>query len=476
MSFAQRLLPFPNRAMRRNSLETEFLPEALEIIETPPSPTGRLIAAMIIAIFILALAWGCLGQIDLVTSANGRIISAGKSKVVQPFETGVVRSINVKDGQSVKAGEILVELDRTFTDAETEHFNSDLAAAHLDIARLHAALSGDADPMQTFNPPVGANANMVAAQRERLRSQVEEQKAKIAEATRQLEQKRAERDTVQAAIAKLEATIPIMTDRAAVHKELYDHKTGSKLAYLENLEPLVEQQQDLSLQRSRLQEAEAAIATAANAQSEISAQYRRELTTELAVAEQKAAGLTFDVAKASERSRLQTLTAPVDGTVQQLAIHTIGGIVTSAQQLMVIAPSNDEIEIEADVGNRDIGFVDVGDEAEIKVGAFDFTRFGFLHARVTSLSHDTLMELRRGEENFDRSTATVEGDAGSLNAEAKYSALLAVDRTKMIIDGREVTLEPGMAVTVEFKTGKRSLISYLLSPLFRYRHDSLREM
>ena len=476
MNLAPKVVSFPKELVRRDSIESAFLPEALEIIETPPSPTGRLITGMIIAIFCLALVWACVGKIDIVASASGKIVPSGKSKVVQPFETGVVHAINVTDGQSVKAGDTLIELDRTISDAELEHLNADWIAAKLDIARLDAALADGVDPMKDFHPPAEASPGLVATQGQLLSGQVAEQRAKTAGLDRQRAQKEAERATVAATIAKLEATIPIMTDRVGVHKTLFDHGNGSKLAYLESLEPLVEQQQDLIVQRSRLREAEAALATVVAARSQTDAEYRRTLSTELAEAERKAAGLGGDLAKARERTRLQWITSPVDGVVQQLAIHTIGGVVTPAQQLMVIVPAEGGVEIEAEVGNRDIGFVHVGQEAEIKINTFDFTRYGLVRGHVVTLSHDALPELRRGEPSEDLQSGRDNANGKAAGAGPDYAAIVSLDRTQMNIDGERLALMPGMAVTVEFKTGARTLISYLLSPLFRYRHDSMREM
>ena len=146
------------RKERREKDELAFLPAALEIVETPPSPTGRAIGATLIALFALALIWASLGHVDIVASATGKIVPSGRVKLIQPFDTGVVRAIHVHDGQSVKAGEVLIELDPTMTEAEQEHIKSDLIAAQLNIARLRAALSDN--PEATFQPPAGASPDL----------------------------------------------------------------------------------------------------------------------------------------------------------------------------------------------------------------------------------------------------------------------------------------------------------------------------
>ena len=147
------VVPFPEKRVRRRDHELAFLPAALEIVETPPSPIGRAIGATIIAVFVLAVAWACLGTVDIVASAPGKIVPSGRSKIIQPFEIGVVRAIHVHDGDIVKAGQVLIELDPTINAAERERLQGDLIAAQLDIARLRAALADGPDPVADFHPP-----------------------------------------------------------------------------------------------------------------------------------------------------------------------------------------------------------------------------------------------------------------------------------------------------------------------------------
>jgi hemolysin D len=165
-SSARNVVPLPPVPNRRDKHQLAFLPAALEIVETPPSPIGRAIGVTIIALFGLALAWAWLGEVDIIAAAPGKIIPSGRTKVIQPFETGVVRAIHVRDGQSVKAGQVLIELDPTMNEAERNHLRSDLTSAQLDVARLRAALSGSDDPVSEFRPPAAAPPNLVAMQRQ----------------------------------------------------------------------------------------------------------------------------------------------------------------------------------------------------------------------------------------------------------------------------------------------------------------------
>jgi hemolysin D len=470
-----RVVPFPKA--RRDRDEIAFLPAALEIVESPPSPTGRAIGVTIIALFCLALGWAAFGKIDIVASAQGKIIPSGRTKVIQPFETGVVRAIHVRDGQSVKEGDLLIELDTTISQAERNHIQSDLVAARLDIARLRAALLDGPEPLADFHAPDGASPMLIAMQQQYLTNQTNEHRSKIGALDGQKAQRQAERATTAATIEKLQATIGVSEQRVDVRKQLWDQKLGSKLVYLTDLQDLVSQQQELLVQQSKLREAEAAMAAIQETRAQTLAEYRRGLSSDLAAAEAKAGALQHDLIKAQERVRLQTLAAPLDGVVQQLAVHTVGGVVTPAQALLVLVPQGSQLEIEAMVSNRDIGFVHPGQNAEIKVDTFTFTRYGLLHGKVLGVSQDAISRDKPQDKQNEKGGAPGADNAGSepKGQEMSYAARVSLDRTHMQIDDNLVNLGPGMAVTVEIKTGERTVLSYLLSPIMRYKHDTLRE-
>jgi hemolysin D len=473
MTIARSIVPFPDRRRRREE-ETAFLPAALEVLERPPSPVGRAIGMIIILLFCVAMVWATLSKVDVVATAPGKIVVNGRTKVIQPAETGVVRAIHVRDGAVVKAGDVLIELDPTITAAELDHVRSDLVATQLDIARLRAAL-GPGDPMATFAPPTGASQQAIDLHRQFLASQMAEHSTRLSELDRQLGQKKAESETIAATISKLDATIPLLEERVNVRKYLYDKAIGSKITYLTEAQELVGQQQDVLVQQSRLREAEAATASLAQTRSKAEAEFRRALYDDLSKAEQRAAGLAQDMIKAEQKAKLQILTAPVDGVVQQLAVHTIGGVVTPAQTLASVVSLNPDFEIEALVSNRDIGFVVPGQTVAIKIDTFNFTRYGLLNGRVLSVSRDAIIRDRREDGARDQSGGTEIASSEPKGQELIYAARVSLDRTSMDIEGRTVQLSPGMAVTVEIRTGSRRIISYLLSPLTRYNQEILRE-
>ncbi len=465
----------PLKREKPHNEDLAFLPAALEIVEMPASPLGRSIAYTIMALFVLALLWASFSKVDIVASAKGKIIPSGRTKVIQPFETGVVRAIDVHDGQVVKAGETLIQLDSTMNNAELKHYQNDLIAAELDVARLEAELA-DGNAIDNFKPPADAPGDLVAVQRKFLLDQTSEQQHKLEVLDRQRKEKEAEHDTLEATIGKLEASLPILQERVDMRKTLYDHSTGSKAEYLEILQALVEEQHEVDVQKRKADEATAAIAAIDEQRKEAVAQFRRERYSDLVDAERKVKELSEDVVRAEHRAALQNLTTPVDGTVQQLAVHTVGGVVTRAQSLMVIVPSDSHIEIEATVENRDIGFVHPGQQAQIKVDAFNFNRYGLIGGKVVSVSPDAITREKSSNKGKADQGVDAENDSSEpSNQELVYAARIALDQTKMQVEDGMVDLSPGMAVTVEIKTGSRTIISYLLSPLLRFKQDALRE-
>jgi hemolysin D len=471
-SAVARLVP---RDRSSHAHELAFLPAALEIVETPPSPIGRAIAFSIAGMFAFALLWATFGTIDIVATAPGKFIPSGRTKSIQPLETGVVRSINVTDGQAVRAGDLLVALDSTMNAAELDHLKGDLLSSQLDVARLKAALNGTQDPLTAFTPPGDAPAALVEMHRRFLRSQTTEQAAKLAAINGQIAQKEAERTTSRALSEKLRAVMAPLQQRVEIREQMFQKGLGSKLTYLTELQDLVSQRQELSVQESRYSEADAAIAVLVETRAKAVAEYDRALFEELAKTEQKMAGLAQDVIKAQRRTALQTLTAPIDGTVQQLAIYTINGVVTPAQTLMLIVPADSKLELEAIISNRDIGFIEPGQDVTIKVDTFSFTRYGLLNGKIISISKDAITRNKPTPRNNEASPSIDASSSEPPGQELVYSARVSVDRTRMDVDDKTVDLSPGMAATVEVKTGSRSIISYLLSPLLRYKHESLRE-
>ena len=442
-------------APRRLSHEAAFLPAALALQDTPVSPAPRAASWLLMMFAFCALLWGIFGEIDIVATASGKLLPNDRTKVIQPMETAVVRAIYVTDGQPVRPGDVLVELDDTTALADTRRLVNDLTTARLQVARdkaLLAALSHGKSP--TIEAIEGIDRTRIAQEQRILEGQYGELRAKLAQLDADQAKREAELRSTQEIVRKLEQTAPIARRRAEDVRALVDKQFFAKHDYLQREQERIEQEADLASQRSRIDELKAALQESRHQKLTRVAETRRITLNSLNEAEQKTVTAGQELIKAETRAKLMKLTAPVEGVVQQLAVHTVGGVVTPAQALMVIVPKDDPLEIEAFLENKDIGFVNPGQEAEIKIETFPFTKYGTIHGQITQVSNDAIDDEKRG---------------------LIYSARVQPGRTTMRVEGKTVNLSPGMAVTVEIKTGKRRIIEYFLSPLIQHASESLHE-
>ncbi|GBL60866.1 hypothetical protein PCLA_21f0076 [Pseudomonas citronellolis] len=444
-------------APMRLSHEVQFLPAALSLQEQPVNPQARYIKWSIMAFFALALIWACVGEIDVVATAQGKIVPSGKSKVIQPSEVAVVKAIHVYDGQQVKAGDLLVELDASQTGADVERLKSDLLAARVDSARAGALLESirsNRESRLVAQDLSGASDIQVRSAEQWLRGQYLELRTNVDQAQAVIEQRTAEIQASQATVDSLNKTLPIAEQLAADYKRLLERNFVAKHAWLEKEQSRLDQERELAVQQAHLSELKASRREAEQRRENVIAQTRRAMLDLQHQSDQKVAALMQELIKAEERDRLTRLTSPVDGTVQQLAIHTNGGVVTEAQPLMVVVPKDQPVEVEAMLENKDIGFVRPGQGVEIKVETFTFTKYGVVHGKVISISDDAIEDEKRG---------------------LLYSVRIRLGASRIRVNEKDVPLLPGMVVSAEVKTDRRKVIEYFLSPLKMYVGESLIE-
>ena len=437
--------------------EVQFLPAALALQEQPVHPAPRYIQWLLMAFAALALLWACIGEIDVVATASGKIVPSGKSKIIQSSEVAVVKAIHVYDGQQVKAGQLLVELDAKITAADVERLRSDLLAAQVDSARATAlleAIQQGTQPASLKTLIPHASAEQLKAAQRWVQGQYLELRSSLDQVSAEIDQRSAEIQAAQAWVGKLQESLPITRELSADYKRLLDKAYIAKHAYLEKEQARLDQERELAVQQARVLELKAAKQEAERRRTGVIAQTRRAMLDLQHESNQRAAALQQELNKAEQRDSLTRLTAPVDGTVQQLAIHTDGGVVTEAQPLMVIVPSDQPVEVEAMLENKDIGFVRPGQEVEIKVETFTFTKYGVVHGTVVSISNDAIEDEKRG---------------------LLYSARIQLKENSINVGGKQIALSPGMSVRAEVKTDKRKVIDYFLSPLQQYQDESLGE-
>lgn len=451
--------------------EHAFLPAALSLQETPVHPAPRRAAFALMALFVIALVWAIFGKIDIVAVAPGRIIVSDRTKLIQPLERSVVKRILVKDGDHVEDGQTLVELDPTSARADKASFEEARSAAQseglrtrvlqqmlLNAERIRQTQQALEDFFTQISEATPWTAPWSAQERAQARAQLAAEwsdiTARLARFAAEHQRRQAEMATVRAMIGKLEATVPIARQREQDFAALTAQGFMSGHANQDRTRERIELERDLATQQARLQEAQAALTEAEQGRAAYLAETRRSLSERQADADLKRQQSDQEVTKATQREQLATLSAPVAGTVQQLTLHTEGGVVTEAQALMVIVPGSASVSAEVTLENKDIGFVAPGQEVAIKLETFPFTRYGTVRATVDKVTQDAVNDEKR---------------------RAIFPALLKLNQTSIDIDGKQIKLAPGMNITAEIKTGQRRVIEYLLSPIQRAGNESLRE-
>jgi len=448
--------------------EREFLPAALEVIETPPSPTGRFLALTIMLFFVIAVAWATFGRVDEIATAPGRLIPRGDVKTIQPLDAGIVRSIDVQDGERVTAGQVLIELDPTEAAADRDRIASDLTQAELDVARLTALkiATETGRPPQLVAPP-DAPANLVAETQAAMLAQADQQSAKISDLTQQISQAGAQLAEVEAQSDEISATIPMLANKEQIHHNLQRQGFGTTIALLDAEQQLTSARHELAVQAERAHEARDAGAALVAQRESGRAQYAAGVLADLSKAQSRRDELAQQLIQARHKAAQTSLRAPISGVVEQLAIHSPRGVVTPAEHLMIVVPDAGKLVIEARLADRDVGFVHAGQDVKVKVETFNFTRYGFVDGRVLDVSRDAVSDTEG------------ESRAASPGVEQpsprRYVARIALLQDSMMVNGRREPLQPGMAVTVDIRTGRRTIIDYLLSPIARKGEESLHE-
>ncbi|HEX4182667.1 MAG TPA: HlyD family type I secretion periplasmic adaptor subunit [Caulobacteraceae bacterium] len=441
------------------------------MLETPASPIGRIFALVIVLFFIVAVAWAMFGKVDIIATAQGRILPAGDIKIVQPLDPGVVRAIHVQDGEHVREGQLLIELDPTQTGADRDRLSSDLMQARLDVARLNAlsaVVGGDRPP--GFVAPADVPPERLAETRAAMRAQADQQAARLADLSQQIAQKDAEAAQISAETDKINATMPMLAEKERIHHDLTIRGYGTSLADLDAQQQLASARHDLNVQTQRTAEVVAARAALERQREGARAQYAADILSDLRKAEDQQNQLTQELIKAQVKSAATQLRSPIDGVVEQLEVHSLHGVVMPAQHLMIVVPDSRNLTIEAQLANRDVGFVHAGQPVKVKVETFNFTRYGLLDGHVVDVSRDVVNPGERQEDGGPSPTTPNRNVAPPA-----YVVRIALSKTSMVVDGSVEPLQPGMTVTAEIKTGERTIIDYLLSPIARKTQESLHE-
>jgi len=424
--------------------ETDFLPAALEIIERPVSPTARITAWVLVIALAVAIAWATFGRLDIVVSAPGQVFPSDDVKIIQAADTGVVRAIHVHDNQPVRAGQALVDLDPTVSAADVRQGEEGLKAAELDAARARAMLSALDGRGLRFVPPAGTPTDVASTQAALARAELEAVvgASSMHGADRRVAQ--AARAEARLQAVKLSETVAIVAQEVAANAELLSKGYVSKLRFLElqRQQSALLRDRDIAFETSR--KADAQIASATGTLRHADGEARARVLAALAKSETEVRLRREELVRVRHRTGLQRLVSPIDGMVSQLAIHTVGGVVELAKPVMVVVPSAGRLIAQVRIPTRDAGFVRVGQPVAVKLAAFPFTRYGTAHGRIESVSPDSIPDDKLG---------------------LVFVARVAVERRLRGREGQIIPLTPGMELTADIRTGQRSILNFLVSPL-----------
>lgn len=452
----------------------EFLPAALEIMEKPPSPGLRWLLLSLCILFTVALAWSFIGKVDVIATASGKVIPTGSVKVIQPVELGYVRAIHVRNGQHVEAGQLLVELDPTLAGADEAAASAGLLTSELQAARNAALVAHLEGRPARFIAPAGTPAIVARTQQQYIATAIAEYEGQRASLVQRRMQHAADLAASQAEIVKLERTLPLVDRQIEARQELTDKGYYSKLKLLEYQQLRVEHVQNLAVQRAGAARARALIGEIEAQLLQLRGTFGRGAVTELVEGQDRSRIGREEVTKSARRREYQALRAPVAGTVQQLVLTTVGGVVQPAQALMVIVPDNAQPVVEAQILNKDIGFIRPGQAVRVKLEAFPFTDYGIVPGVVETISRDAIDLGQaaggpRDEQGKPLDAAPRPGQG------LVYAARIRLLKRSIAVRSRDQLIGPGLAVQAEIVTGQRRIIQYLLSPLAETLDEAGRE-
>ncbi|MCX6075159.1 MAG: HlyD family type I secretion periplasmic adaptor subunit [Campylobacterales bacterium] len=424
----------------------QFTPLLVEIEDRPTSPLGRSLLYAILAFMVIGLLWLFLAKIDVVVSARGKVVPDGEIKTLQPVETGVIGSILVKEGQSVKKGEILMEIDPSITQSDLSSKQKNLSLLELEIDRLNALVSD-----RPFIPRPDCNETAAIATQQMIytstRMAYDQQRQVIDE---QIRQNNEATETAKADKSRLKQLLSSAKDHEARLKEVLD--IIAKKEYEDAKNQRVEYQEQLTMKEHVIAQSQGKLNELTQQLRLVTQEYRNRLLAELTQKSKEATSLRTEVETTLFRNTKQQIIAPVDGTIGKLLVHTVGGVVTPAEKLLTLIPKGVPLIIKATVQNQDIGFVTKEMEAAVKIDTFDFQKYGLIHGSVKHIADDAIEDEKLGP---------------------VYEIAIAPSDTTLTGEGKILSIHPGMSVTAELKVGKRRVIEFFIYPMIKYLDEGL---
>ena len=455
----------------------DFSPGLLRIQAQPPTPFARALLYGLLTLLGLLFIWAIFGKLDVVASAEGKLLPQSYLKIVQPSEQGVIRDILVEEGQHIKAGQVLMRMDTTLTEADGKTLESDTRGKRITLRRIDAELAGHSFAKQPGDPDELYTQTLAQYRANRVAYETA------------LSQERSLYDKAQSDLSaaeeirtKLLKTLPHYRQQDEAYEKLAKDGFVSKIMATDKAREHIEKEQDFKSQESLIRSAQASLAQSSRRLAQITADYRRQLQTERADIEDKLDKSQGELAKQQYRRNLHELKAPQEcggataeqpGTsptlggciVKDLATHTIGTVISPGTILMTLVPSNEILRAEVWVGNQDVGFIHTGEPVKIKLAAYQFQKYGMVEGRVAHLSADASDTPPNQQQP---------GKTGN-SLPFAYRALIDLKAQHLIADGVRHSLTPGMQVTAEIHLGTRTILEYLLSPVMGAFQEAGRE-
>lgn len=441
----------------------DFAPGLLSIQESPPGRLPRTVMYTVAVLFIILVLWANFGKLNIIASAEGRLVPQSYVKIVQPADAGIVQEILVKEGQKVEAGQVLMRMDTSLAEADAKTIGNDLAIRSLQLRRIDAELSGTRLLRKTGDPD-DLFRQVDAQYRDHRQSYLDA----LEQARAALSKAQDEYSSAKDVLAKLVETTPILKQQAEAYADMGKEGYAPQVTVRDKQREYLEKAQDLHAQESTVASLEAAINQARKQVDMITSKYRSDLRTERMDAEGQYRKLGQDWVKQEHKNGLLELRAPQTGVVNDLATHTVGTVVSPGTVLLSIVPENEALVAEVSVKNDDVGFVYPHQRVKVKLAAYPFEEYGMLDGEVTHIGPDASTPDDRQQ-----------GKDGNSNKQQQqqqqpsiYKAIVALDQQTLDADGKQHKLVAGMQVVAEINQGRRTVIQYLLSPVTKTFEES----
>lgn len=438
---------------------SDFSPPLLRLQQSVPNPLGRKVLWAMLVLLVLFAIWAFVGRLDIVAVAEGKLVPQSYVKIVQPAEAGIVKDILVKEGDTVRAGQVLMRMDTLITDADANSIQADLQGKRLALRRVDAELADAPFQLQAGDPPhlAAAAQSQYRANRAAFHAALAEERSRLAKA----------RQDLAAALEvrrKFSAVLPHYREQEKAFEKLGKDGFAGGVLVSDKRRERIEKEQELATQDHMIESARAGVQQSEMKLVQIDSDYRRQLHVERGEAQRAFDQLSQELAKQTHRKELLELKATQDSVVKELATHSSGTVVQPGTVLLTLVPLDETLRAEVWLANDDIGFVKQGQSVRLKFAAFPFQKYGMVEGTVEHIGADSVESERQGA-----------GGQPGAAPPSNFKALVALKSAALEADGTRFPLSAGMQANAEILLGTRTVLEYLLSPVQKAWHEAARE-